>query len=278
MLSSSLAGNGENYCRSIAERLLHIVHNVGYDIEILLGSYLAAVVLSAEDISGLLCKSALVKTFFIVATGICYLCIGHRQHVRRINAARKETFCNLAVFFNLREDVLNSGVYLVSPIFKRLALIWVELGVPVTGDLCLSVFMYKIMTGHQFLHTLEECVLACNICQGHVYLEHFLVELLNEALLLHYAADSCAVEQSAVCGFIIVKWLCAEMVTHAENLAVILNSESEHTVEMVCHSGAPLFVSLSYDSLFSVSAREIAVNAKFFAKLTPVADMTSVFF
>ena len=153
-----------------------------------------------------------------------------------------------------------------------------ELGVPVAGYLCLSVFMYKIMSGHELLYALEESVLACNIGEGHIYLEHFLIEFLYKALLLNYAADSCAVKESSISGLIVIKRLCAEMVTHAEYLAVIFNSESEHTVKMVSDLGAPLFASLDYDSLFSFCAGQTAVNAKFFAKLTPVADMTSVFF
>ena len=75
---------------SVTERLLHVVHDIRYDIEILLRGDLCNGMLHTEQLRCFGSNARFVEAFLVIAAGICTLCIGHRQHIRGIDAAGQE--------------------------------------------------------------------------------------------------------------------------------------------------------------------------------------------
>ena len=280
MLSCCLAAKCESNCRSVTQRLFHIVHNVRHDFKISLGSYKTAVELSAENISGLLCESRLIETLVIIAAGISRFDICHCQHIGRVNAARKERLCCFVSCLDLRDNLFDCVVDFLSTFFKGLAFVSLECRLPVASYLHFAVLPNKIVSRHKLLYTLKECVLACNISKAHINLQKLLVKLLDEAFLLHNATDCCTAEKLAVSCYVIVECLCTEVVTQTEKLLIFLvpKRKCKHTMEMLRHIKAPLFICFFKNFRFTLLTGKLLRNFKLSTQRLPVSYMSSVIF
>ena len=73
VLCRRVAGNGKGDRRRIAQRLLHVVHHIRNDLEILLRCDQASGILASQDIRRLLRQTGLVKACLLVPAGIRHL-------------------------------------------------------------------------------------------------------------------------------------------------------------------------------------------------------------
>ena len=153
-----------------------------------------------------------------------------------------------------------------------------ELRCPITFKCKLSFLKFQPMSGHELLQALEERLLACHICEGHVYLEHICIKLLNKALLLHYISDISTAEQPVICCDVIIERLCSELISQAEIPVIfcIVKSKREHSVNMVSHAFVPFFIGTYYYGFLSFFSGKCIIYTELPAKLSPVTDMSSV--
>ena len=198
--------------------------------------------IATQRVGGDLSHAGFVEALLLVAAAVGHLSVADGEHICRIHAAGEEAVGRLVRLLDLLHDYLHRLVYLVGVILHRLGAVGSKGGLPVALDGELAVLELHQTAGHKLFETLEEGVLAGNVCKGKIYLEHGLVELPDEALLRDDIAYHGAVEQPAVGGEVVVEGLGAELVAEAgEGIGIaVVYGEGEHSVDMVGELFAPI--------------------------------------
>ena len=281
MLCRLPAGDGKGNGRGIAQRLFHVLHDIRDNVKIVLRCNAAAAVAAPQNVSRLFCQAGLVKPGFIISAGIRHLHIGYRQHIGGIHAAGQEGVSLLLRILDLRHNGLQCRVDLIRPFIEGPGLIRREGRRIIPCDTDLSVRLPdQVPAGHQFFNALEEGILARNIGQAEVDLEHVLIQLLLIAGFVQDVPDHGPVQELSVLCQCIVKGLCPEGVAEAEKLLLlpIPQGKGEHAMQMHAHLMSPFLISLLQQEglpLFPGHGLHVR-QSQFPAECSPVSDVSSI--
>ena len=134
------------------------------------------------------------------------------------------------------------------------------------------------MTGHELFESLEKCLLACHIGKREINLQHFLVEFLDETLLFHDRTNVSSAEQSVIRCYIVVKRLCAELVSHGKDLVLrlVIYRKRKHSVDVVGNIMPPFLVCFEHDFPLTFLACKRIRDLQLLTELLPVPYMSSV--
>ena len=151
--------------RCISKWLLHIVHNIRYNIKELLRCNDTSGKFSSKKLCCLLCKNRFIKSLFLISTTVCLFCIRHCKHIGRIYTTWQEWLHSLICGLHFRHDFFQSIMNLICPVFQGLAFIRMKFRFPVSVNLKLSILPDQIASRQQFFQSTEKCIFSGNIGQ-----------------------------------------------------------------------------------------------------------------